>query len=117
MTEKLQGEPYTRITCQEAYKFYDNGEGHFIDVRNDDEQKSGHIPGSLHIPVDKFINSVDKLPEKGNLYFICAAGARSGLACEFSASFSIDESRLFNIFEGMPTWISNGFPVEKGTQR
>ena len=43
-----------------------------------------------------------------------AAGARSGLACEFSASFSIDENRLFNIFEGMPTWISKGLPVEKG---
>ena len=49
MTEKLQGEPYTRITCQEAYKFYDNGEGHFIDVRNDDEYESGHIPGRYGI--------------------------------------------------------------------
>ena len=114
MTEKIQGEPYTRITCSEAHEFYGKENNYFIDVRNDDEYESGHIPGSLHIPVDKFLQSIDQLPQEGNLYFICAAGARSGLACEFSASFSIDEDRLFNIYEGMPTWISKGLPVEKG---
>ena len=87
---------------------------HFIDVRNEDEYNSGHIPGSIWIPVDQFMQSIDKIPETGNLYFICAAGARSGLACEFSASLSIDEDRLFNIYEGMPTWISKGLPSEQG---
>ena len=91
MTEKLSGEPYNRISCEEAYKFYGDEDSHFIDVRNDDEYASGHIPGSIHIPVEQFLQSMDKLPENGNLYFICAAGARSGLACEFSASFSIEE--------------------------
>jgi len=114
LTEKIQGEPYNRITCEEAHKFYGDENSHFIDVRNDDEYESGHIPGSIHIPVDKFLQSIDQIPQEGNLYFICAAGARSGLACEFSASFSIEEDRLFNIFEGMPTWISKGLPVEKG---
>ena len=114
MTEQLQGEPYKRITCIDAHKFYGDKNSHFIDVRNDDEYESGHIPGSIHIPVDKFLQSIDELPKEGNLYFICAAGARSGLACEFSASFSIDENRLFNIYEGMPTWINNGLPIEKG---
>ena len=114
MAEKLSGEPYKRISCEEAYKFYGDEDSHFIDVRNDDEYASGHIPGSIHIPVEQFLQSMDKLPENGNLYFICAAGARSGLACEFSASFSIEEDRLFNIFEGMPTWINSGLPVEKG---
>ena len=81
-------------------------------MRNEDEYNSGHIPGSIWIPVDEFMQSTDKIPETGNLYFICAAGARSGLACEFSASLSIDEDRLFNIYEGMPTWISKGLPSE-----
>ena len=63
MTEKLQGEPYTRITCEEAHKFYGNKDSHFIDVRNDDEYESGHIPGSIHIPVDKFLQSIDQIPQ------------------------------------------------------
>ena len=65
MTEKLQGEPYTRITCEEAHKFMEIRNSHFIDVRNDDEYESGHIPGSIHIPVDKFLQSIDQIPQKG----------------------------------------------------
>ena len=71
MTDKLPGEPYTRISCEEAHKFYGHEDSHFIDVRNNDEYESGHIPGSIHIPVDQFIQSIDKLPEKGNLYLVC----------------------------------------------
>ena len=63
MTEKLSGEPYKRISCEEAYKFYGDEDSHFIDVRNDDEYASGHIPGSIHIPVEQFLQSIDKLPE------------------------------------------------------
>ena len=114
MPEKNINEPYTRITCEEAAENLNDENTHFIDVRNEDEYNSGHIPGSIWIPVDEFMQSTDKIPEVGNLYFICAAGARSGLACEFSASLSIDEDRLFNIYEGMPTWISKGLPSEQG---
>ncbi|MBM01501.1 MAG: hypothetical protein CL762_02120 [Chloroflexi bacterium] len=114
MSEKMPGEPYSRITCEEAAEKLNDKNTHFIDVRNEDEYNSGHIPGSIWIPVDQFMQSIDKIPETGNLYFICAAGARSGLACEFSASLSIDEDRLFNIYEGMPTWISKGLPSEQG---
>ena len=102
------------ITCEEASEKLNDDNTHFIDVRNEDEYNSGHITGSIWIPVDQFMQSIDKIPETGNLYFICAAGARSGLACEFSASLSIDEERLFNIYEGMPTWISKGLPSEQG---
>ena len=63
MTEKLPGEPYKRITCEEAHKHYGDEDSHYIDVRNDDEYKSGHIPGSIHIPVEQFLQSIDKLPE------------------------------------------------------
>lgn len=114
MGEKNTGEPYTRITCEEASEKIRNGECHIIDVRNDDEYSSGHIPNSIHISVDTITSNIDKLPESGELLFICAAGARSGLACEFAAAFSIDENRLFNIFEGVPTWIQKGFPSEQG---
>ena len=114
MSEKIPGEPYTRVSCDEASEFLEDENCHFIDVRNQDEYASGHIPGSIWIPVDQFMQSIEKIPEDGNLYFICAAGARSGLACEFSASIEIEEERLFNIFEGMPTWISKGLPSEQG---
>ena len=112
MAEKINGEPYTRISCEEALEKLDNNNCHIIDVRNSDEYASGHIPDSIWIPVDQIMQNLDKIPSEGDLMFICAAGARSGLACEFAASVSIDEERLFNISQGMPTWIAKGLPSE-----
>ncbi|GIR91462.1 MAG: hypothetical protein CM15mP91_2320 [Chloroflexota bacterium] len=83
MTEKLPGEPYTRISCEEAHKNYGQEDSHFIDVRNNDEYESGHIPGSIHIPVDQFIQSLTKFPEKEFIFYLCKAGGRSGLHVNF----------------------------------
>ena len=47
--------------------------------------------------------------------FICAAGVRSGLACEMAAAMGYDSSKLFNIEEGTPTWIERGHPTSQGT--
>ena len=43
-----------------------------------------------------------------NFFFICAAGVRSGLACEMAAAMGVDSERLFNIEEGTGAWIEKG---------
>ena len=57
---------------------------------------------------------LDELPQGKNLLFICAAGVRSGLACEFAMAGGFDPATLFNIEDGTPSWIAVGNPTSYG---
>ena len=106
------GEPFQRITIDTAKEKIDSEECTIVDVRQQDEWDSGHVKNAVHIPVDEILSKIDQLPDTGSLLFICAAGARSALACELVASMGIESERLFNIEEGTPSWIAKGYPTE-----
>lgn len=114
MSRQVPGEPYARITSQEAYEMVQNGDSTVVDVRNPDEWEAGHVDGAVWIPVDDIIPRFDELPTDGNLLFICEVGARSGLAAEYAAAMGADTSRLYNIEDGTPTWIAQGLPHATG---
>ena len=92
-------------------------EATMIDVRNRDEFEQGHVTGALWIPVGEVPARFEELPAKGDLLFICEVGVRSGLTCEYAASLGVGQERLFNVDDGVPTWIENGFRVSRGTDR
>jgi rhodanese-related sulfurtransferase len=116
MPRQVEGEPYTRISVEEAQQMLDKGSATVIDVRRDDEYRSGHIKGAAWIPVDDIIPRFAELPDTGDLLFICAVGARSGLAAEYAAAMGADTSRLFNVEDGTPTWIEKGLPTSYGDE-
>ena len=111
------GEPYSRISSEEAYEMQSNGDSLVIDVRNEDEYEGGHVKDAKWIPVGEIVQRVDELPKSGNLLFICAVGARSGLAAEYASSLGIESERLFNIEDGTPTWINKGLPSSIGKNK
>lgn len=52
-----------------------------LDVRTPGEYKSGHINGSLNIPVDAVKNKIAELKQKNKpVITCCASGMRSGMA-------------------------------------
>lgn len=108
------GEPYRRISVEEAKAMLDEGDAVVVDVREPDEWVSGHVAGATHIPVDEVMNRLEELPKGKRLLFICAAGVRSGLAAEMAAAMGIPQERLFNIEEGTPPWIQKNMPTEYG---
>lgn len=114
MARQVPGEPYTRVSIEEAKEMLDSGDAVAIDVRREDEYEAGHIKGALWIPVDDVIPRFAELPEDGKLLFICAVGARSGLAAEYAAAMGATQDRLFNIEDGTPTWIEKGMPTSYG---
>lgn len=116
MARQVPGEPYTRISVEEAREMLDAGEATAIDVRRDDEYQAGHIQGAMWIPVDDVIPRFAEIPGDGKLLFICAVGARSGLAAEYAAAMGATPDRLFNIEEGTPTWIEKGLPTSYGSE-
>ena len=109
------GEPYRRVSVQEAYEMQQQG-ALLVDVRRPDEWVSGHARGAIHILVDNvFDEAAVKLPKDQDLLFICAAGARSGLACEMASALGYDTNHLYNIEEGTPVWIERKLPTDYGT--
>ena len=111
MARQVPGEPYTRVTSDEAFQMLKEGGAAVVDVRRDDEYKEGHVSGAIWIPVDDVIPRFDELPSDGSLLFICAVGARSGLAAEYAAAMGADTERLFNVDDGTPAWIEKGYPT------
>ena len=114
MPRQDSGEPYWRISLNEAKAMMDSGNAVVIDVRQPDEWASGHVAGAIHIPVDDIGARIDELPADKDLLFICAMGVRSGLACEMAAAMDLATDRLFNIEEGTPAWIQKSYPTESG---
>ncbi len=54
-----------------------------IDVRTVAEYRQGHIPGSLSLPLDRWQQIEDAVPDKTTpLYVYCLSGARSQSACQ-----------------------------------
>ena len=99
MARKVAGEPYTRISAEEADEMIKAGGSVVVDVRRDDEYHGGHVKGALWIPVDDVIPRFDDLPTDGNLLFICEVGARSGLAAEYAPAMGAAAARRFNKYD------------------
>ncbi len=108
------GEPYRRISVQEAHEMQQKG-GLVVDVRRPDEWVTGHASGAIHIPVDDVLAEAEgQLPKDKDLLFICAAGVRSGLAAEMVSALGYDSDRLYNVEEGTPVWIQANLPTDTG---
>tara|TARA_B100001750_G_C15400385_1_gene542308 strand:+ start:350 stop:706 length:357 start_codon:yes stop_codon:yes gene_type:complete len=110
------GEPYYRLGTDEARNILADTPDKYsvIDVRAEDEYLEGHVTNAIHIPVDEILSRIEELPKGKTLLFICAAGIRSGLACEMAAATGLDPDSLVNIEDGTPPWIEKGYPTSYG---
>jgi phage shock protein E len=56
-----------------------------IDVRSPGEFATGHVRGSVNIPLDRLAEEIlSRVPDKDTpLILCCASGGRSGMACNF----------------------------------
>ncbi len=80
----LNGKPaFLSMSMPEAEKELAKDKSvYLIDVRSKEEYRDGHIPGSLHLPLDLISNIGRLVPEKdARLFVYCLSGGRSRLAC------------------------------------
>ena len=118
MARQDPGEPFFRIDSDEAAAMLTaepDGTA-MVDVRRDDEWVTGHVTGAIHIPIDDLMGRIDELPQGKKLLFICAAGVRSGLACEMAAALGMTADALYNVEDGTPTWIEKNHPTSYGNE-
>ena len=65
-----------------------------IDVRSESEFKSGHIKGSINIPLNVLNSKVSKLKKERVVITCCASGMRS------ASAKSILKSRGYEVYNG-----------------
>ena len=118
MPRQDPGEPYSRVDSIEGQSIIaaDPDGTVVIDVRRDDEWVTGHVTGAIHIPVDDLTDRISEIPTDKILLFICAAGVRSGLACEMVGAMGYQSENLINIEDGTPSWIAAGNPTSYGDE-
>ncbi|MEX2446845.1 MAG: rhodanese-like domain-containing protein [Dehalococcoidia bacterium] len=110
--EKREGEPFTRITVDEAKQMIDDGGVQVVDTREPHEHADGHVPGSLRIQHMAILLQADKLEQDRPILFICQSGQRSAVAAEFAASLGLTD--LYNVEGGHIAWAQAGYPMETG---
>jgi rhodanese-related sulfurtransferase len=116
MPRQEPSEPYYRIGLEEANDLNGDADVVIVDVRRPDEYAAGHVKNAMFIPVDDVLARIEELPRDKKLLFICAAGVRSGLACEMAAAMGIDTENLYNIEAGTGPWIEKGYPTSYGDE-
>lgn len=77
-----------------------------LDVREDHEWKSGHVPGAVHVPLGQLDPA--SLPTDLTIIAVCRSGNRSSKAAEVLASAGRD---VVNLEGGMQAWLRAGLPV------
>src|SRR5215218_2903437 len=70
-------EPFKRIDVNQAKQLIEKGGVSVIDVREDWEFVSGHIPNARHVPLARIISAAQQHVEGDNLIFVCELGQRS----------------------------------------
>ena len=78
------GEPYHKITADEAKQMIDAGGVTIVDVRTEEEDADGHVPGAILVPLQTIGDeNPDQLPDTdAPLIIYCRTGVRSKQASD-----------------------------------
>nr|WP_319492436.1 rhodanese-like domain-containing protein [uncultured Desulfobacter sp.] len=84
-----------------------------VDVRQEGEYTTGHVPGARLIPLNTLGNHLSEFPLEKDLFFYCHSGARSEVATMMAAEDGRDAQKTYNIAGGFLAYQGHalkGFP-------
>jgi rhodanese-related sulfurtransferase len=83
-----------------------------LDVRTPGEFQSGHIAGSVNVPLDQVIPNARKIASQasGRVVVICQAGQRASQAADKLAAAGVDDLAVLD--DGMNAWMAAGAPIQ-----
>ena len=80
-----------------------------VDVREQHEFATGHVPGAVNIPLTEFVDRVAEVTSlPGEVYVICESGSRSA---QVTAWLGQQGYEVANVAGGTGAWRASGFPV------
>lgn len=79
-----------------------------IDVRTPEEFTSGHIDGSVNIPVEEMQGRLDEIPGDAPIVVYCRSGNRSATAARI-----LTDAGYAPVYDlgGIQDWVAEGLPV------
>jgi hydroxyacylglutathione hydrolase len=81
-----------------------------VDVRHSAEWRSGHLTGSLHLPLPDLQDEAPRiLPREQPVAVHCAASYRSGMAV--SLLERLGYPHVYHVLGGFDAWRAAGHPV------
>jgi rhodanese-related sulfurtransferase len=84
---------------------------HVLDVRGRAEHASGHLPGSINIPLGELSRRANEIPE-GAIVVHCQGGSRASIAASILQKRGRHD--VANMAGGFSEWERSGNPVERG---
>ncbi len=92
------------ISPQQAAQMQSTQKAVIIDVRENDEWRSGHIAGAIHIPLGEIGNRVTELTQYQNTPIItqCRSGSRSAKAANVLKNAGFNT--VYNMDGGLNAW-------------
>jgi len=85
-----------------------------LDVREQHEFRSGHIPGALHIPLGELRRRLRDLDRDRPVIAVCRSGNRSRVAARL---LTREGYQVENLRGGMIAWMREHLPVRTGKGR
>lgn len=73
-----------------------------LDVREEDEYESGHIPGARHVPVEVIERIAEQLDNRRPIAVVCRTARRSAYACRILSQSGFTD--VYNVVPGMTAW-------------
>lgn len=89
-------EGYMSVGNLEAFKSaMDSAAPLVIDVREESEYASGHVPGAVNIPLRTITQNLDKIPADKPVIVYCASGHRAGTALTVLRTLGYENVKSF----------------------
>ena len=101
------------VETLEATQLINHRDAVILDVREDKEFVTGHLPNAKHIPLGQLVarlKDVEKFKKKP-IVVNCRSGARSATACGILRKNGFEE--VYNLKGGINAWQQANMPVEK----
>jgi hydroxyacylglutathione hydrolase len=105
--------PYRQARLEEVKRLIDEGYN-VVDVRDDREWASGHIPGATHVWINEIITNPQAHRFPDRTVFVCELGSRSTVASEMAVALGTKD--VVNFDGGTAAWRKAGLPLEKPGQ-
>jgi hydroxyacylglutathione hydrolase len=83
-----------------------------LDVRDEDEWKTGHLKGALNIYVGHLQERISELPRNRKIVAFCSVGHRANIGASILLRSGFSE--VYNAVGGILAWRNAGFPIVTG---
>lgn len=99
--------------CAAALQLINHKEAVVLDVRENEEFKSGHLLNAKHIPLGKLRERIGEIERyrESPIVVMCRSGQRSATACAMLGREGF--AQVYNLGGGIMAWQKAGLPLEK----